>query len=341
MDAKEVVNTATKLGYHSCGIIKIDDVADYADRLDERIKRTPENTEKYSDLYRFAYLQKEYPWAKSIVVCVRQYGKYHIPKHTKGLIAKCYMTDGRKDERSPDYRASVDFENYLKGIGLKVQTERKFGITALRWAAYKAGLGIIRRNNFFYTDCGSWVFLEAWLIDKEMVLKQKGTQKPCPPNCNLCIDACPTKSLQGPYTMSRATCISCLTTWDGDDLINEPNNRHMGSWIYGCDVCQDVCPYNAKKWAPIGEFPGLKELSKLISLEQIVAMDYRMLFNIFQPKFWYIDKERIWKWKVNALNAIRNAYEPKYEAAINAACKDENEEVRKTALWVKESVSKI
>lgn len=341
MNAKEIVKTAIELGYHSCGIIKIDEVLDYADRLDERINRTPENAKKYSELYRFAHLQKEYPWAKSIVVCVRRYGKYHIPQHTKGLISKYYMTDGRRDENSPDYQASVAFENYLTAIDLKVQTERKFGITALRWAAYKAGLGIIRRNNFFYADCGSWVYLEAWLIDKEMVLKHEYTLKPCPPKCNRCIDACPTKSLREPYTMSRATCISCLTTWDGDDLINEPNNRLMGSWIYGCDVCQDICPYNTKKWEPIEEYPGLNELSELISLEQIVTMDYDTLLNVIQPKIWYIGKDRIWKWKVNALNAILNTYEPKYEVVIHAACKDKNERVRKTAHWVRESISKI
>ncbi|MDR1650072.1 MAG: hypothetical protein LBR71_07405, partial [Synergistaceae bacterium] len=312
--------------------------SDYADRLDERIERTPENAEKYANLYSFAQLKKTYPWAKSIVVCVRQYGKYHIPEHTKGLVAKYYLTDGRRDKLSPDYQASIAFEQSLEAMGLRVETERKFGITALRWAAHKAGLGIIRRNNFFYADCGSWVYLEAWLIDREMVLKQESKQKPCPPKCNRCITACPTKSLREPYTMSRATCISCLTTWDGDDLIHEPNNQHMGSWIYGCDVCQDVCLFNVKKWEPVEEYPGLTELSELIGLDKIIALDYDTLLQTIQPKFWYIGKDRIWKWKINALNAIRNNYDSKYDSSIELACSDDNEQVRKTALWVKQSI---
>jgi epoxyqueuosine reductase len=306
--------------------------------LDERIERTPENAEKYANLYSFAQLKKTYPWAKSIVVCVRQYGKYHIPEHTKGLVAKYYLTDGRRDKLSPDYQASIAFEQSLEAMGLRVETERKFGITALRWAAHKAGLGIIRRNNFFYADCGSWVYLEAWLIDREMVLKQESKQKPCPPKCNRCITACPTKSLREPYTMSRATCISCLTTWDGDDLIHEPNNQHMGSWIYGCDVCQDVCLFNVKKWEPVEEYPGLTELSELIGLDKIIALDYDTLLQTIQPKFWYIGKDRIWKWKINALNAIRNNYDSKYDSSIELACSDDNEQVRKTALWVKQSI---
>jgi epoxyqueuosine reductase len=338
MLSNNIVNTALELGYVKCGIIGIDEVTDYADKLDERIKKTPENAEKYSGLYSFAHLHETHPWAKSIVVCARQYGKYRIPEHLEGLIAKYYLTDGRKDELSPDYQASIAFEQYLISNGLRVETERKFGITALRWAAHKAGLGIIRRNNFFYTDCGSWVYLEAWLVDKEMVLKQECTQKQCPPKCNRCIAACPTKSLREPYTMSRATCISCLTTWDGDDLINETNNHLMGNWIYGCDICQNVCPFNFKKWDASEEYPGLTEISELIGLDKIIAMDYDTLRHVVRPKFWYIGKERVWKWKTNALNAIRNNYDSKYDTSIEIACNDVNEQVRKTALWVRQSV---
>jgi epoxyqueuosine reductase len=334
MLSHDIVSDALELGYVSCGIIGVDEVSDYADRLDERIERTPENAEKYSALYPFARLRTTHPWAESIIVCVRHYGKYAIPNHLEGLVAKYYLTDGRRDELSPDYQASVAFEKHMESMGLKVETERKFGITALRWAAYKAGLGIIRRNNFFYTDCGSWIYLEAWLVDKKMALKQTCSQKPCPPNCNRCISACPTKSLREPYTMSRASCISCLTTWDGDDLVNEPNGGLMGSWIYGCDICQDVCPFNAKKWHSSVEYPQLREISELISLDKIITMDYDTLLKIIQPKFWYIGKERIWKWKVNALNAIRNNYSKKYDAVIKAARYDDNEQVRKTAYWV-------
>jgi epoxyqueuosine reductase len=99
----------------------------------------------------------------------------------------------------------IAFDAYLLSLNLKIETEREFGITALRWAAYKAGLGTIRKNNFFYTDNGSWVYLEAWLTDAEMELKHENDQKPCPPECNKCIASCPTKSLCEPYTMSRAT----------------------------------------------------------------------------------------------------------------------------------------
>ena len=340
MTAQEIVQTAVALGYESCGIIPVEDVADYAEKLSERIERKPTDTKAYGRFFGFAQPQKAHPWAKSIVVCVRRYGKYRMPEHLDGYVAKYYQVDARRDEASVDHQASLAFDAYLKGLGLQALTERKFGVTALRWAAYKAGLGIIRRNNFFYTDSGSWVNLEAWLIDEALEYQHENRQKPCPPDCSRCIDICPTKSLSEPYTMSKASCVSNLTTWEGDDLPNDSHSGQMGSWIYGCDACQDVCPFNVNRWEPLEEYPGLEELAALINLEQIVMMDENVLLERIQPKFWYVGPERIWKWRVNALNAMCNAYEDKYAAAIAHACGSENEKVREMGLWVREQVTK-
>ncbi|MDQ1279416.1 MAG: hypothetical protein QG670_678, partial [Thermoproteota archaeon] len=279
--------------------------------------------------------QKNYPWAKSVVVCIRRMGKYRIPKHLQGLIGKSYLTDSRRDTQSKDYQDSIKFETYLKEQGLQTAVNRDRGITGLRWAAYKAGLGLIRKNNFFYTANGSWIHLEAWLINKELELIEHSTLKECPASCDLCMKACPTKSLSEPYLMNRNTCVACLTSFEGLDLINEKNNHLMGAWIYGCDVCQDACPFNQTTRSDEDEFPNLKELVDHISLEKIIEMDYDYLRNVIQPRFWYIPLEKVWKWKMNALNAMLNTYKSGYEKYIDLACNDENEHVRRMAQWVK------
>lgn len=332
--AEQIKSTALEMGYEKCGIIKISDMSGYEEKLNERIERIPEVRPYYKDFYGFAHLQDTYPWAKSIVICVRQYGKYHIPEHLKGLIAKYYLVDSRRDENSKDFQDSLKFETYMQELGLKTATERKFGITALRWAALKARLGIVRKNNFFYTESGSWVYLEAWLIDKELESIEISTLKECPEHCNLCIKSCPTSSLSQPYTMNRSSCISCLTTWEGWDLPHEKYNEQMGSWIFGCEVCQDVCPYNRNSWTEDEEFPLLSELSEKLSLEQIVEADYEFLGNIVQRKFWYIPQEKVWRYKTNALNAMLNAYKPEYLPFIQRACNDKNENVQNMAKWV-------
>ncbi|MBE6069591.1 MAG: epoxyqueuosine reductase [Clostridium lundense] len=332
--AEQIKSAALSMGYEKCGIIKISDMLGYEEKLNERIERIPEVKPYYEGFYRFAHLQDTYPWAKSIVICVRQYGKYHIPEHLKGSIAKYYLVDSRTDESSKDFQDSLKFEAYMQEIGLKTATERKFGITALRWAALKAGLGLVRKNNFFYTESGSWVYLEAWLIDKDLESTEISTLKPCPEHCNLCIKSCPTSSLSQPYTMNRSSCISCLTTWEGWDLPHEKFNKQMGSWVFGCDVCQDVCPFNKSSWTENEEFPFLSELSERLSLEQIIEADYEFLENVVQPKLWYISQEKVWRYKTNALNAMLNGYKPEYLPFIEKACKDENENVRNMAKWV-------
>lgn len=331
--ASQIKNTALSMGYEKCGIIKISDISGYEEKLNERVNRVPDTKPFYKRFYRFSNLRDIYPWAKSIVICISDYGKYHVPEHLQGLIGKAYLFDSRRDEQSKEHQASLKFETYMQEIGLKTETERKFGITALRWAALKAGLGIVRRNNFFYTELGSWLHLEAWLIDKELEAREIPTLKACPEQCNLCVKSCPTASLSEPHTMNPLSCISFLTTFGGRDLPNEKYNVQMGGWVYGCDVCQDACPMNKKRWNTTEQFPSLDELSRYISLEKIIKMDYAFLEQTIQSKFWYINKEDVWKWKANAINAMVNEYKEQYKDTIYAACSDSHIKVREMASW--------
>ena len=331
--AAQIKNAALNLGYEKCGIIKIADMSGYEDKLNERIACFPETQPQVKNFYRFACLQEVYPWAKSIVVCVRYYGKYAIPEHLEGMIAKYYLVDSRIDRNAGEHQDSLRFEAYMQDLGLRTETERKFGVTALRWAAAKAGLGLIRKNNFFYTESGSWVHLEAWLIDKELKAVETTALKECAANCNQCINACPTASLAQPYAMNFSTCVSCLTTFAGRDLPNEKFKAEMGSWVYGCDICQDVCPMNRQKWQAAAQFPALNELGRQISLEKILTMDYDFLEQTIQEKFFYIPKQDVWKWKANAINAMVNAYKEEYRECIYEACHDRHEKVREMAQW--------
>ncbi len=331
--ASEIKSTALNMGYEKCGIIKISAMSGYEEKLNERVKRMPETKQFYEKFYRFAHLQDAYPWAKSIVICISEYGKYHVPENLQGLIGKAYLFDSRRDEQSKELQNSLKFEEYMQGMGLKTEAERKFGVTALRWAATKAGLGVARRNNFFYTESGSWIHLEAWLIDKELELIEIPTVKACSEHCNRCVKSCPTASLAQQYTMNPASCISFLTTFGGRDLSHEKCNGQIGGWVYGCDVCQDVCPMNKNRWSGTEEFPALEELSEHISLEKILRMDYAFLEQVIQAKFWYINKEDVWKWKVNAINAMVNNYKEQYKEYIVGACNDSHAKVREMAQW--------
>lgn len=337
--ADKIKSAALNLGYEKCGIIKISDIDGYKERLYERVERVPESKGFYQGQYRFTQLQDTYPWAKSIVICVRRYGKYHIPEHLKGMIAKYYLVDARKDKNSKDFQDSVKFEEYMQELGLRAETERGFGLVPLRFAAMKAGLGIVRKNNFFYTENGSSVYLDAWLIDKELEAVEIPNVRPCSDKCNLCMKACPSASLSKPYTMNPIACVSCITTFMGRDMTNEKYREEIGNWVYGCDACQDACPMNKNRWQETEEFPNLQELSEQISLEKIIKMDYKFLEEVMQPKFWYIDKSSVWKWKVNAINVMVNDYKEQYKEHILYACNDSNPKVREMAEWAIEKLN--
>jgi epoxyqueuosine reductase len=195
----------------------------------------------------------------------------------------------------------------------------------------QAGLGIIRKNNFFYTRSGSWVSLEAWLTDREMELVGSSSLPPCPQECNRCITACPTASLSSAYTMLPNSCVSFLTTFGGRDLPNEPLAKKFGKCVYGCDVCQNVCPLNENKWEETEDFPGVAELSPYLTAENILRMEDKFYREKVQPKFFYLSLDDLWKWKVNALCFMRNNYKEEYKPYIMAACVNENVKTREMA----------
>lgn len=322
---------AYELGYEKCGIIPIRFMEGYAEKFKERIEKVPKSKKFYENQKRLVDPLAVYPWAKSVVVLTSSYRKYKIPEVVKGRIGKAYLFDTRVDKNTREYGNNVALEKYMKELGLKVETNQKFGVVGMRWAASQAGIGIIRKNNFLYTESGSWVHIETWIADREMELKETNEVLQCPKACNRCIASCPTKSLSAPYTMSPAECISFLTTFGGRDLPQEPLSRKFGSCIYGCDICQDVCPMNKGKWKEEEEFPGLLELSFSLTPENILNMEENFYCEKVQSKFFYLSVEELWKWKVDVLCYMRNNYNEAYGPLIINACNNENYKVREMA----------
>jgi len=289
----------------------------------------------YNRFYHFADVRQTFPWARSLVVCTYYHGKYEIPENLCGHIGRAYLFDGRKDEKADVYRSRDEFVRYLESLGIKVGRNDGFGITSLRFAAQKAGLGRVRKNNFFYTENGSWNSIEVFAIDEELELIEKDRTKACPENCNKCIDACPTGSLTGPFSMQPMRCVSFLTSKGGGlvELAGNPLSKGIGDWVYGCDDCQTVCPFNRRSDGNIN-FPGLDSMADALSLEKIIDMDDGFYKNVIQPKFWYLESNMLWVWKVNALNAMKNDYQEKYRPYIRKCLDDPNEKIRRMAEWV-------
>ncbi|MDR1083850.1 MAG: epoxyqueuosine reductase [Deltaproteobacteria bacterium] len=330
---------ALELGYEKCAVLPLANLDGFGSEVDRRLDKIPDDNRKAIDkavldrFKAFDRLAELYPWARAAVICVMGYGVYRIPDNLKNRVARYFCVDSRKDERSGEFKASQAFEDYLTSLGLKIQTERQYGLLPLRWAAYKAGLGVGRRNNFFYTGRGSWIHLESWLIDRDLELTETSDLKPCPEECQKCQKACPTGALAEPYLTRPGSCLTLINALRPVNWIDHPYSQAAGDWIYGCELCQTCCPYNQGKWQEEKDFPGLEELSRHLDLGQIIGADYSFIRENLVPKFWYLTADRDWQWKVNALNAMKNRWKPEYGPYLERALNDERPEVRQMAEW--------
>jgi len=110
------------------------------------------------------------------------------------------------------------------------------------WAK-KSGLGWIGKNsNLIQPKMGSFFFIAELIIDLE--IEPDGPMKDYCGTCTRCIDSCPTEAIVQPYVVDGSKCISYLTIELKDQLIPKEFSGKMDQWMFGCDICQDVCPWN-------------------------------------------------------------------------------------------------
>jgi epoxyqueuosine reductase len=160
-----------------------------------------------------------------------------------------------------------DFINAHAGDYVKTKSYVDTGPILERSYASKAGLGIAGKNScLIIKGFGSYFFLAEILINLPLPIDQAFTRDLCG-TCQRCIEACPTSCIREDYTIDAGNCISYLTI-ENKDIIPDHLKPLVENWVFGCDVCQTVCPHNA--WTPeqylvLGE-PRLPECLDLIEL---------------------------------------------------------------------------
>ena len=121
------------------------------------------------------------------------------------------------------------------------------------WAE-RSGLGWLGKNgNLIHRRVGSWFLIGELMINRDCIEDQPVTDH-CG-SCTACLDACPTNAITEPYVIDSRKCISYLTI-ELRGTIPEEQHESLGEWLFGCDVCQDVCPWN--RTSANGHFPDLQ-----------------------------------------------------------------------------------
>jgi epoxyqueuosine reductase len=240
-----IKSEAQRLGFADCGIAKATLLHTESANLKEWLNDGRHGDMQYmgNHLEKRINPQKLVDKAKSVISVIYNYYPSHTQQEATYKISKyAYGKDYHfilKDKLRSLF-------SYLQGIIPEVQG-RAFVDTApvmdKVWAQ-KAGLGWIGKNtNLINPRLGSYVFIGELIVDIE--LDYDTPIKDYCGNCRKCIDACPTGALTGPYQIDASKCISYITIEKKGELPSEFQNK-MNKWIFGCDACQDVCPWNRK-----------------------------------------------------------------------------------------------
>ena len=234
---------AKRLGFLSCGISKAAFLEEEAPRLEKWLNHNMQGEMQYMENHFDKRLDptKLVDDAKSVVSLLLNY--YPSEKQDEGTYKISKYAYGQ------DYHHVI--KSKLKQLQEFISDEigevhgRAFVDSApvldKAWAA-KSGLGWIgKHSNLLTQKLGSFYFIAELIIDLELEYDHAVTDH-CG-SCTACIDACPTQAIVQPYVVDGSRCISYLTI----ELKNEIPSSFQGKmddWIFGCDVCQDVCPWN-------------------------------------------------------------------------------------------------
>jgi epoxyqueuosine reductase len=216
------------------------------------------------------------PWARSVIVCAANYNpdapKSIDPAPAESAWIARYACTGDTQTGAPSDYHDVLLAR-LKTLEQRLQqTLGPFqsrcyvdtGPVVERLYAKFAGIGWIGKNTCIINQqLGSWLFLGVILSALELPAAPGMAlpQDRCG-SCTRCIDACPTGALTEPYQMDASRCISYLTI-EKRGPIPEPLRAQMGRQVFGCDICQDVCPWNRR--APLSRDPALNIRPELIN----------------------------------------------------------------------------
>ncbi len=199
-----------------------------------------------------------------------------------------------------------------------------------RKLAVLSGIGWRGRNGCVYVEgCGSWVALGEIVTDLPLEDPTAHQLEDRCGDCRRCIDACPTKAIREPHRIDRGRCLSALTQASGS--IHDYLRPTMGNRIYGCDVCQEVCPQNAGTVATNPEFAGQVFPGAFPGILPLIEMTPSYYDAVVKgTSIGWIRRNRI---RRNAAIAAGNLKCESALTALTPLLSDENPMLRETAEW--------
>lgn len=242
---EKIKRKANELGFFYCGVSKADFLEEEAKDLEKWLSRGLNGNMSYMENHFDKRLDPRIlvPGAKSVVSLLLNYFPEKDLSDQHGLKVSKYAYG--KDYH---YVIKDKLKRLMAFINEEIgQVEGRVFVDSApvmdkAWAK-RSGLGWVGKNtNLINPKSGSFFFIAELLIDLE--LEADGPIKDYCGTCTKCIDACPTDALFEPYKIDASRCISYLTIELKDQVIPGEFKDKMEDWVFGCDICQDVCPWN-------------------------------------------------------------------------------------------------
>ncbi len=279
------------------------------------------------------------PWARSVVVCALNYNtdqpySTHAGAPTQGWISR-YAWSQR------DYHDVVlEKLRRLEARLIELCSDREIpaprtwcyvdtGPVIERVFAKYAGIGWIGKNTCVLNEqLGSWLFLGVLLTSQELTPDLPPADR-CG-SCTRCLDACPTNAFPAPYQLDPTKCISYLTI-ELRGAIPEDLRPSIGRHVFGCDICQDVCPWN--RHAPVTSIPELQPREKLINpnLEWLASLSLDEFREVFRGS--PVKRARFNGFRRNVVTAMANSGDDRVLTLLEELTKNEDAMVAEHARW--------
>jgi len=357
---------AREAGFDLCGIAAVRDFAEFeifpdwiADGRHGEMKYM-EARDESGELKRAA-LGRVAPWARSVIVCAINYNTAH-PYSTQGKDASRGWISRYAWSRQ-DYHDVVlgrlrKVEDGLRGLlakaggSFELRSYVDTGPLIERVFAKYAGIGWIGKNTCIINQqLGSWLFLGVILtslevtknefrknhLKKNWLLEDLAAPDRCG-SCTRCIAACPTQAIVAPGELDARLCISYLTIEKRGEIPLRLRGA-MGRHVFGCDICQDVCPWNRK--APVASTAEFEAREGLVNpaLDWLAEMQPEEFRSAFRGSA--VRRAKLSGLRRNAVIAMGNSGDRKFAPTLKRLCEDSDPVVAEHACWALARVSDL
>jgi len=279
---QQVKTTAKKLGFDYCGIAKAVKLEDDARRLEQWLNKGMHGKMQYMENHFDLRVDpsKLVPGAKSVITLLKNY--YPSAKQAPNTPNIAKYAWGK------DYHEVIrtQLKTFLSELSEQIGEINGRGfvdsapVLERAWAV-QSGLGWVGKNgNLIHKQSGSFFFIATLIVDITLEADSPFAKDYCG-TCTKCIDACPTEAILPDKQIDGSKCISYYTIELKDALLPDHLKNTINNWIFGCDICQDICPWN--RFSKPHEEPSFEPIPAVLNLttsqwEELSEESFKMIF---------------------------------------------------------------